>query len=48
MLEGIEYQLPRVYAAIPANGPAANQSQPHPLPDLRCSAARRGPKTDQA
>ena len=32
------------YAAVPANGPAANESQPHPLPGLRCSAANRGPE----
>jgi len=38
------YQLTGSYAAVPANGPAANESQPHPLPDLRCSAANRGPK----
>jgi len=38
------YQLTGSYAAVPANGPAANESQPHPLAGLRCSAALRGPK----
>ena len=38
------YQLTGSYAAVPANGPAANESQPHPLSGLRCSAANRGPK----
>jgi len=32
------------YAAVPANGPAANESQPHPLPGLRCSGGEQGPQ----
>jgi hypothetical protein len=37
------YRLTGSYAAVPANGPAANESQPLPLAGLRCSAANRGP-----
>ena len=44
MFKGIGLRLTGSYAAVPANGPAANESQPHPLPGLRCSAALRGPK----
>ena len=44
----LSYQWTGCYAAVPANGPAANESQPHPLPGLRYSAAHRGPNGKSA
>jgi hypothetical protein len=41
------YQLTGSYAAVPANGPAANESQPHPLPGLRLLGGEQGPRKKQ-
>jgi hypothetical protein len=44
MLEAMGFQLTGSYAAVPANGPAANESQPHPLPGLRLLGSEQGPR----
>jgi len=44
MPEGTGFQLIGSYAAVPANGPAANESQPHPLPGLRVLGVAKGPQ----